>query len=1177
MRPTRAAKLVLLSAVLAAGVAVAQPGDITPAPAKSPVVEINWERTRSPEGHRVAVARSAPATPSPNSPTVPVTWEQTLSPDGHRVAVVKGPLPASLAARFFVPVAPLPRPVPQLAPEAVRVASFETPAPNPKTVEVTWGKKSADGHGVAVVKSPNKLVAVKPTSTVAPAPKPAPPVAAEGPAPAPHKTVEVTWGQKTAEGHRVAVVSATPAIVAASPFPSKDHTAPSPAVKTPPADVAPPPTVVKAPPPPVAPLASAMPDDVRTAAARLLPPTPTAASVPDPVQVAQAKPAPPPPATTKPSPPAAVATPLAAPPPVPAPPSKPLLPEVLPTPTIEVLRAPIAPPVAPPDLPPVTPAGGQPPQGGGGGAAQPDPFAGFGNQPKGPTTPDPFAGFGNREPAPAPAPAPAPSSAGLPSSSASDTGTRASAPPASTPPAAPAGGTAASLSGATGQAGQALAAPSVADVIAKSQTTTGVEVQRRNAVVADARIRGLRAGQYAATGNWGTFLPARLDLDTAVSKFDPSSLREVTVIKGPYSVLYGPAFSVLDVNTLDSPRYDCFETHGRTGLSYQSNGDRFDALQSVWGGNKFWGFRATFNGLQGNDYRSGNGTLVPASYESSNFNFALGVDITEKARLEFKGLKVYQNDLEFPGQYFDVRNLDTTALSARFTYDDLGPIDRIDFRAWYNSTAASGDTAGGAKQAFVQQVLFQSFNSQFPPGFPLARGAASPGVAAFADESTTRFANRSIGYRLMFDWGPKDDPLVVVGHDLNVYGQGLVENIRILQTQGPNANTGRFVTPGSPAVLTQNQSIPGANQVAPGLFAQLRLPVTDEFTLRTGGRVDLVKASSNPRLITGNIDLFGAATTPGGTAFNRFQLDPSIYSVSPNAGDLTRNYTLLAGFLQGEYKLDKNWTALAAVGHSQRAPTLTELYASGPFVGVLQQGTSRLIGDPNLSPERLTQFDLGLRADYEFLQFGANAYYASIRDYITFDLNKSGAGLIQAVYTNTDRATLVGTELFGQMELTAWMTPFATLSYVQGIDQTARDRRRSQGLASSRRDDPLSGFRKAATEALPQIPPLESRLGFRLHSESKTPWWQLELSARVVAGQNNVATSLGEIATPGFTTFTARGFVRVTQTWLVTAGVENLGDKNYREHLDPISGNLQNVGSLFRPGTNYFFGVQATY
>jgi outer membrane receptor protein involved in Fe transport len=187
------------------------------------------------------------------------------------------------------------------------------------------------------------------------------------------------------------------------------------------------------------------------------------------------------------------------------------------------------------------------------------------------------------------------------------------------------------------------------------------------------------------------------------------------------------------------------------------------------------------------------------------------------------------------------------------------------------------------------------------------------------------------------------------------------------------------------------------------------------------------------------------------------------------------------------------------------------------------------------------------------------------------------------VYTNTDLATLAGAELFGQVEMTDWLTSFGTLSFVQGIDQTHRDRRRQADpvtgsvLASSRRSDPATGQFAADTEYLPQIPPLDTRLGFRIHDRSPERKWQVEFSARVVNGQNAVATSLGERVTPGFTVFNIRTYWQATEKILLTAGVENLGDKLYREHLDPISGNILNADPFFRPGTNFYFGSQFTY
>ncbi len=836
-----------------------------------------------------------------------------------------------------------------------------------------------------------------------------------------------------------------------------------------------------------------------------------------------------------------------------------------------VVRAQQPPPVQPPPQvqPPPTTSPTAPPT-----TAPTSPTAPPTEAPPSPTAP-PTAGEGGAFSVAAQARA---SGTPTPAATGADVSPRAEAPPA-------AGGGATSITGAGGAAGAALGAPDAGELLSRSPTSVGVDVQKRNAVVNDPRIRGYRPGQYLTYGDGGLFVPARLDLDTAVSKFDPGSIRDIVVVKGPYSALYGPGLSFLDVATLDSPRYDCFQVHGRTSGGYQTNGRRWEALQSISAGDRDWGFRGTYNILQGNDYRAGGGERVPASYLSNNVNFAVGWNPTDKSRIEFHGLRVVQNNLEFPGLYFDIRQSDTEAYSARYSLFDQGAFDLFTLTAWYNSTAASGDTRGGAKQAFVQRLLGVSFNPQLvPPGVtpenpftaPLVAPPGAPPVNLFRDFSDTRFASRSIGAQAALSWGPKADPYLTVGSDVRTVGQGLVENIRFQQLQGLNLNTGELVTPGSPPLFTQTQTVPQSNQLDPGLFVQSALPLTDRLKVRTGGRIDYVFASSNPRLIQGNIDLFGSPGSPG-VGINRQTLDPIVYSVHPTDTDLSRSYTLLAGFLQTEYKLDDYWTARAAVGHAQRPPTLTELYAAGPFVGVLQQGTSRLIGDPNLSPEKLTQLDLGLSADYQYLQFGVTAFYAWVHDYITYDQNRSGLGLTQVVFTNTDLATLAGVELFTQADLTAWLTGFGTLSYVQGIDQTARDRRRPADLESSRRDDPLTLRRKPATEPLPQIPPLESRLGFRLHAPSVTPWWQLEFSTRIVTGQNNVATSLNEYPTPGFTIFNVRGFVRLTENVLVTAGVENIGDKLYREHLDPVSGNLLGVGPLWRPGTNFFFNTQITY
>ena len=121
------------------------------------------------------------------------------------------------------------------------------------------------------------------------------------------------------------------------------------------------------------------------------------------------------------------------------------------------------------------------------------------------------------------------------------------------------------------------------------------------------------------------------------------------------------------------------------------------------------------------------------------------------------------------------------------------------------------------------------------------------------------------------------------------------------------------------------------------------------------------------------------------------------------------------------------------------------------------------------------------------------------------------------------------------------------------------------------------------SESLPNIPPLEARVGVRLHEASSQPDWGVEIAARIVDNQDHIATSLGEMATPGFTVWDARGFYRASDGLTLIAGVENFGNRLYQEHLDPHGRSYSfpmvtgTSGRVFRPGANFYFVTEFTY
>ena len=78
-------------------------------------------------------------------------------------------------------------------------------------------------------------------------------------------------------------------------------------------------------------------------------------------------------------------------------------------------------------------------------------------------------------------------------------------------------------------------------------------------------------------------------------------------------------------------------------------------------------------------------------------------------------------------------------------------------------------------------------------------------------------------------------------------------------------------------LLQQQLGIPESNYLNPGLFADMSIPMGDQFLFRSGARVDYVRTSTGDRIITGNIDLFGGAQAPG-INFNRATVNPVIFS-----------------------------------------------------------------------------------------------------------------------------------------------------------------------------------------------------------------------------------------------------------------------------------------------------------
>jgi iron complex outermembrane receptor protein len=228
-------------------------------------------------------------------------------------------------------------------------------------------------------------------------------------------------------------------------------------------------------------------------------------------------------------------------------------------------------------------------------------------------------------------------------------------------------------------------------------------------------------------------------------------------------------------------------------------------------------------------------------------------------------------------------------------------------------------------------------------------------------------------------------------------------------------------------------------------------------------------------------------------------------------------HALPGGFMRWERTLAPQGASVyAGLGHVQRFPDYWELISPANSAAAFA----------TLQPEKTTQLDVGARWQGEGWQLWGSAYLGQVRDYILFDYQ----GMAGARVRNVDART-AGLELGGSRRLDAAWTLQGTLAYAWGRNST--DGR-----------------------PLPQMPPLEARLGL---DYAQGPWsagalWRVAAAQRRHAdGQGNVVgQDLG--ASAGFGVFSLNAGYRVNQRLKLAAGVDNLFDKTYAEHLN-LAGN----------------------
>jgi iron complex outermembrane receptor protein len=294
-----------------------------------------------------------------------------------------------------------------------------------------------------------------------------------------------------------------------------------------------------------------------------------------------------------------------------------------------------------------------------------------------------------------------------------------------------------------------------------------------------------------------------------------------------------------------------------------------------------------------------------------------------------------------------------------------------------------------------------------------------------------------------------------------------------------------------------------------------------------------------------------------GVAVRLDRVDASAGEVSPffranTEGDLDQEETHLSAAVSAQWQLGEGLLLSLGAGRAVRTATASERY-SDRFPATKFQLAAEFLGNPALDPEESLELDVGLELRRGGWGLALDLFHRRIEDYITVEADPTVPRRLPLSppvvyrYINGEAATFRGGELRLRHEAGGRVEWWASLQYVWAEDETF--------------DEPVLG-----------IAPLTVRLGVRI-----TPTDRLWVAAQATLAddQDRVATTRFERPTEGFEIFDLRAAFRISQRLQLRAGVENLFDEAYAEHLNAPNPFLRQ--RILEPGRRIYGGVELRF
>jgi len=256
----------------------------------------------------------------------------------------------------------------------------------------------------------------------------------------------------------------------------------------------------------------------------------------------------------------------------------------------------------------------------------------------------------------------------------------------------------------------------------------------------------------------------------------------------------------------------------------------------------------------------------------------------------------------------------------------------------------------------------------------------------------------------------------------------------------------------------------------------------------------------------------------------------SSFFLQNTSGALNNHEVNFSAAFSSSFRVMENWSVSAGVGRAVTTPTILQRY-SDRFPSTEFQISAEFMGNPALKPEQSLEVDLGSTVRLKGTEVKISLYHRHIDNYVTISPDPSIPRRLpldpMLVYRYINgSARYYGGDFLIERGFGRYVTSSGTLSYTWAKDLKL--------------NEPLIG-----------IPPLRGDLQLTLHSAGGRA--AIQGSAILDGRQDRVATSRFEIPTAGYAIFNLESYYQLNPRWMFRAGVENLGNRYYWNHLDAMN------------------------